>query len=160
MPLVSPRIYATRPLLKQPRRRYLLQRVRRSLQRFPELNGRVITVGVTRQAEGTAASDNLTIRFDLRRRVPSYYTIGHELTHLLQIVSDVPEGEVQCDIWTLARSGLFTDEAPYYLPLPRRVQREWGRYARRVRALCRRAIRERENRRYYIRWLEAELREL
>ena len=39
--------------------------------------------------------------------------------HLLQrpCLGIVPAGEMQCDIWTLARSELFLDEKPCYLEL-------------------------------------------
>jgi hypothetical protein len=103
----------------------------------------------------------------------SYNTIGHELTHLMQGLSRIPYselhkrsmtripgGEKQCDIWTLSRSQLFCDEAPTYLKLPRRIRENWHPYAKRVRALCSAAIRKRGKTRFYIRWLEEELKKL
>jgi hypothetical protein len=115
---------------------------------------------VTRAADGIAVFEDMTVRFDLRRGGPSYYTIGHELTHLLQALKRVPFGEVQCDIWTLARGRLFLDEAPCYLPVPERLRRRWTRHAAGVSYLCRRAISERPTRRTYIRWLKQQLTEL
>ena len=44
--------------------------------------------------------------------------------------------ETQCDIWTLARSELFCDDAPTYLRMPRAVRDNWRHYAGRVRSLC------------------------
>ena len=158
--LWAPRVHITRPLARHPRRDELNERVRRALVYFPELNDQLITVGVTRVADGMAIYEDMTVRFDVRRRVPGFYTIGHELTHLLQALKRVPEGEVQCDIWTVAKSRLFIDQSPVYLPLPDPVRREWRRYALRVHYLCGRAISERCRRRYYIRWLKSQLEKL
>ncbi len=116
-----------------------------------------MTVGVTRAADGIAVLDDMTVRFDLRRGGPSYYTIGHELTHLLQALRRVPGGEVPCDIWTLARGRLFADEPPCYLPVPERLRRRWRRHAGKVAYLCARAISERPTRRTYMRWLQLQL---
>src|SRR5262245_38306602 len=90
-------------------------RLENSLAQFPELANRTITVGLTKSADGTAEIESMTIRLNVRRRRPvSYFTIGHELTHLLQNggLGIVPGGEVQCDVWTLARSDLFLDDRP------------------------------------------------
>src|SRR5262245_7528806 len=98
--------------------RDLDRRVVRSLVEFPELADQMVTVGLTKYAEGTAEAEQMRIRLRVRRRRPvSYFTIGHELTHLLQAggLGLVPAGEVQCDVWTLARSELFLDDAPSYL---------------------------------------------
>jgi hypothetical protein len=127
------------------------------LRYFPELHGNRVTVGITRAADGIAVLEDMTVRFDLRRGGPTYYTIGHELTHLLQALRRVPAGEVQCDIWTLARGRLFLDEAPCYLPVPKGLRRHWGRHAAGVSYLCARAISERPTRRMYIRWLKGQL---
>ncbi len=158
--LFSPRIHVTRPLRKQRRRDELMHRMDVCLRHFPELADHKVTVGVTRVAEGIAVFEDFTVRFNLRRGVPSHYTIGHELTHLLQALRLVPQGEVQCDIWTLARGRLFTDEQPCYLQLPSPIRRNWRRYSARVRYLCERAISERSTRRTYIQWLKQELAKL
>jgi hypothetical protein len=76
---------------------------------------------------------------------------------LLQALRLVPLGEVQCDIWTLARGRLFADELPCYLQMPPPIRRNWRRYAARVGYLCERAISERSTRRTYIQWLKQEL---
>jgi hypothetical protein len=155
--LFEPRVHVTRPAQRHRRAAQLRERVQRALRHFPELHGHQITVGVTRSADGIAVFDDMTVRFNLRRDGPTYYCIGHELTHLLQALKAVPMGEVQCDIWTLARGPLFLDEPPCYLPLPPALRRAWKRHRSRVSYLCARAINERATRRQYIRWLKQQL---
>ncbi|MGD8815954.1 MAG: hypothetical protein PVJ51_02155 [Acidobacteriota bacterium] len=158
--LFEPLVHVTRPASRHRRSAELTARVQRALRHFPELHTSKLTVGVTRSADGIAVFEDMTVRFDLRRGGPTYYCIGHELTHLLQALRLVPMGEVQCDIWTMARGRLFLDEAPYYLPLPEQLRRHWKRYRLRVSYLCARAISERPTRRQYIRWLKQQLSEL
>ncbi len=143
-----------------------------ALRQFPELDGKTVTIGYTRAHLGSALlprrptpESRLTIR--LRVRHLTYNTIGHELTHLVQGLSRqsagtarIPEGEKQCDVWTLARSGLFCDAAPSYLRLPRAVRENWPKYASSVRALCVAAIEKRKSYRFYLRWLEAQIKQL
>lgn len=143
-----------------------------ALRQFPELAGKSITVGYTKAHLGSALlprrptpESKLTIR--LRVRHLTYNTIGHELTHLVQGLSRqsagtarIPSGEKQCDVWTLARSGLFCDAAPSYLKLPRAVRENWPKYASSVRALCVAAIEKRKSYRFYLRWLEAQIKQL
>lgn len=152
-----------------------------SLRRFPELEKRKIKVGYTRANLGTAiiplgpeSEVDMGIRLNIRNL--TYNTIGHELTHLVQglsqepkntrsnrkrlLLGKMPGGETQCDIWTLARSELFCDEPPIYLKLPRAVKGDWPRYAGSVRALCIAAILKRETHRHYIRWLENQIKQL
>lgn len=166
-------------------RRHVNPRVRHmlsvALRRFPELNGKTIHLGYTRATFGTAlmpesSGRNARMGIRLNPRKLTYNTVGHELTHLVQGLSQVgrttqkrskrarvgkmPGGEVQCDIWTLARSELFCDEAPLYLDLPRAVRNDWPRSAKSVRALCIAAIEKRRTYRLYIRWLNAEIKKL
>lgn len=132
------------------------RRLERSLAEFPELAGLKITVGRTTSADGTASARSMTIRLNVRRRqLVSYFTIGHELTHLLQSggLRLVPAGEVQCDVWTLARSELFLDDPPTYLCHQLWTRSNWLRHARRVRELCIEAISVRRTDRRYLRWL-------
>jgi hypothetical protein len=144
-----------------------------ALRQFPELDGKSITIGYTQAHLGSAvlprhptAESKLTIRLKVRKL--TYNTIGHELTHLIQGLSRqsaaattrIPAGEKQCDIWTLARSSLFCDDAPSYLRLPRVVRGKWPQYARSVRSLCVVAIEKRKTYRFYLRWLEAEIKQL
>ena len=152
--------------------------IERSLTHFPELNGQVITVGYTRKHLGSATVtyrkgviSALAIRLKVRKL--TYQTIGHELTHLLQGLAHaarsragsthpvkIPSGEKQCDIWTLARSPLFLDDAPTYIRLPRVMREDWPRYARAVRRLCIVALKKRKTHRLYMQWLESKIKEL
>ena len=103
-----------------------------------------------------AVIEDFCIRLNVRRRKGvSYFTIGHELTHLLQKpgLGIVPDGEVQCDIWTLARSRIFLDGMPTYLDVDPCRDEDWKFHAGAVRELCIRAIEERTCRRKYIVWL-------
>lgn len=150
--------------------------IQRSLQCFPELQGTTITVGYTRKHLGSATviyrkKTILRLIIRLRARKVTYQTIGHELTHLVQglahgdrassaDLAKVPSGEQQCDIWTLARDSLFCDDPPTYIKLPRHIREDWPEYAARVRELCIAAIEKRRTHRLYMRWLEAELRQL
>ena len=160
----------------------LTPRVRRMLEDslfwFPELEGKNITVGYTRSRGSLGVAymtkggidGSMGIRLKVRNLV--YNTIGHELTHLAQGLSQrtqkrsaqerlrIPGGEKQCDIWTLARSDLFCDDAPTYIKLPREVRENWPRYASAVRSLCIAAIEKRSHYRFYIRWLEDQIRQL
>ncbi len=166
------------PLMKKRLTRRVHTMLRASLRHFPELQGRTIIIGYTRTNLGTAvlprhakSEPKLTIRLNASKL--TYNTIGHELTHLVQGLSlferpdrhstaanKFPGGEKQCDIWTLARSSLFCDDAPSYLKLPRVVREHWPRYAKSVRALCIMAIEKRKTHRLYIRWLESEVKQL
>jgi hypothetical protein len=138
------------------------------------LHGKTLTVGYTRAHLGSAlvprhAEAELTIRLKVRKL--TYNTIGHELTHLVQGLSHcqqdhetggkrIPSGEKPCDIWTLARSELFCDDAPTYLKLPPAVREHWPHYANAVRSLCLAAIEKRPTHRLYIAWLEGQIRQL
>ena len=146
-----------------------------SFREFPELRDMEVRVGHTGTRLGVAFIPTrlrLPLYIRLRVRGLTYNTIGHELTHLLQGLTRLPPpngasaweplpgGEAQCDIWTLARSQLFCDDAPTYLRMPRAVRENWRDYAVRVRSLCVEAIRQRSRRRTYIRWLESRIAEL
>jgi hypothetical protein len=166
------------PLMKKRLTRRAADMIESSLRHFPELNGKKITVGYSRVNLGSAtvayragAVSRLVIR--LKVRALTYQTIGHELTHLIQGLAHgaraksrlkgdqrIPSGEKQCDIWTLARHALFCDDPPTYLKMPRAMRERWGDYAAAVRQLCIAAIEKRKQERYYIRWLESELRQL
>lgn len=168
--------------LTAPMKRRLTQRthdmIERALKCFPELQGKTITVGYTRKHLGSATviyrkRKILRLIIRLRVRKVTYQTIGHELTHLVQGLAhgerleensageaNLPSGEQQCDIWTLARDPLFCDDPPTYIKLPRLIRERWPEYAAQVRALCIAAIEKRRTHRLYIRWLEAELRRL
>lgn len=166
----------TAPMKRQLSRR-ALRMLDDALRHFPELKGRKITVGYTVAHLGSAVvplSDGGAARLTIRLKVRqlTYNTIGHELTHLLQALSRIgpdrkpederriPCGEKQCDIWTLARSSLFCDDAPTYIRLPRAVRKNWPAYARPVRQLCIAALAKRKSYRLYMRWLESRIKDL
>lgn len=140
----------------------LREKIERAYGAFPELQPKRVRVGLThkRWLDGYADGEEFCIRLNVsRRRGVSYFTIGHELTHLLQKpgLGTVPEGEVQCDIWTLARSPLFLDEMPGYLDVHPVTEKDWGRHAAQVHELCRRALEVRHSNRRYIVWLKQSL---
>ncbi len=166
------------PQMKRRLTRRAYDMIERSLQLFPELQGTIITVGYTRKHLGSATviyRKHIIMRLIIRLKVRkvTYQTIGHELTHLIQGLAHgdrsdsraadrtkVPSGETQCDIWTLARDPLFCDDPPTYIKMPRLVRDHWPEYANQVRDLCIAAIEKRHSHRFYIRWLEDELRKL
>ena len=166
------------PLMKKRLTRRAQEMIARSLPHFPELNGKMITLGYTRRHLGSASIiyrrgriARLIIRLKVRKL--SYQTIGHELTHLVQALAlrdhpptdsvdlpKIPSGEKQCDIWTLARHELFCDDPPTYIKMPRIMRERWLDYAEPVRRLCIAAIQQRITRRLYIQWLETEVGKL
>jgi hypothetical protein len=136
----------------------LMQRIERTVDEFPELEPHILTVGlvVKSNVQGNADAGNMVIRLNTRHRSGmTYFTIAHEVTHLLQRpgLGTVPNGEIQCDIFALARSSLFTDDMPTYLPGLRCGKRTWRHHASAVRDLCIEAIEIRRVRRTYIAWL-------
>ena len=136
----------------------LMQRIERTLDEFPELQPYTLRIGLVMHSNvhGNADSRNMLIRLNTRARSGmSYFTIAHELTHLLQKpgLGTVPDGEIQCDIYALARSSLFTDDMPTYLPGLSCNKRDWTQHAAAVRNLCIGAIDVRKVRRTYIAWL-------
>lgn len=128
----------------------------RALREFPEFDGATLTIGYTKAHLGVATREKMSIRLNPHQL--GFNTIGHELTHLLQGRGEIPGGEVQCDIWTLARSPIFLDEPPTYLPLGTKIKSNWPRYALQVRELCIAAIARRPTHHRYILWLKRELR--
>ncbi len=141
----------------------LKRKIERAYLEFPELSKRRVVVGITKKhwLDGYAVGEDFCIRLYVNRRTGiSYFTIGHEFTHLLQKpgLGIVPDGEVQCDIWTLARSELFLDEMPSYLDVHPCTEESWKYHARAVRELCIRAIEVRTLNRRYIVWLKNMLR--
>ena len=137
----------------------LMYRIERSLREFPELEPYTLRVGLVLNSNdhGNAEARNFVIRLNTRARSgTTYFTIAHELTHLLQKPGGlglVPYGEVQCDIYALARSSLFTDDMPTYLPGLKCNKKAWRDHADAVRGLCKEAIEVRKLRRTYITWL-------
>ena len=154
------KVVLTKPMARVASRELVI-RLRRAVGLFPELGHAPVTVGITAnpRLDGLALPAERLIRLNpYRRRQVTYFTIGHELTHLIQPpgLGLVPSGEVQCDIWTLARHPLFLDEKPCYLTIPC-DGRSWRRHASAVSHLCQRAIAVREHDRRYIVWLRKQL---
>jgi len=88
---------------------------------FPELDGITVHVGqaLKRNVLGWGSLDPERPGIWVRPMRLAYFTIAHEMTHLLQARQLVPGGELACDLWALARSPLVIDSLPGYLKLPR-----------------------------------------
>jgi len=152
-------------VLRSPHFRRIRERTEFARYFFPELDGITIRVGLAqkRGVLGWGSLDPEAPGIWVRPRRLEYFTIAHELTHLLQARKLVPGGERQCDLWALARSPMLVDTVPSYLKLPRGMRARPMSSAL-ASALCeaaRRAIAARESgdRRYLIRF-ELELRTL
>lgn len=102
---------------------------------FPEISPRV-TIGLTRLFEGFVFQSRrgyVKLNLEVRKQengswqCPTYFTIAHELMHLVQFNSDgIPDGEAACDIFTLARlPPRFIDESPAYLFVPPKAREVW-----------------------------------
>ena len=152
--------FTSRFLAKKGQARFL-QRLERARSFFPELDGHTVKVGTTINVPGKADSKSKAIYF--RSRNVSNYVLGHELTHLLQEMGEVPKGERSCDIFALARRVEFCDEAPNYLKIPRGLQDGNGFIKKEFRDLvhdtARTAINMRKSgNRRYISWFERTLK--
>jgi hypothetical protein len=102
---------------------------------FPELRSQV-RIGLTRIFEGfvfQSKSGYVRLSLEVRRQrngawqYPTYWTIAHELMHLVQFNSDsIPGDERACDIFALARlPPRFIDESPTYLFVPPEARAAW-----------------------------------
>lgn len=102
---------------------------------FPEVEPHV-KIGLTRFFEGLvfqSSSGSVKLSLEVRKqkdgswRVPTYWTIAHELMHLAQFSSsNIPGGERACDIFALARvPPRFIDESPSYLFVPPEARTAW-----------------------------------
>ncbi|HTO92669.1 MAG TPA: hypothetical protein VMJ70_16175 [Candidatus Sulfotelmatobacter sp.] len=132
---------------------------------FPELDGITIRVGLAlkRGVLGWGSLDPESPGIWVRPRRLEYFTIAHELTHLLQARMLVPRGERQCDLWALTRSPMLIDTVPSYLRLPRglRLKPMSAVLASHLCEAARRAIAAREaGERNYLKRFESELRGL
>lgn len=83
---------------------------------FPELDGIVIRVGLTRAASGMAVPGGREIWFNPAHI--SFHTIAHEFVHLLQGEMGVPRSERSCDLHSLARHWTLNDTRPCYVRIP------------------------------------------
>ncbi len=112
-------VVATGPLRNHPRGPLVLSQVRYVRRFFPELDGLVLTIGLTRSAAGFAEIEGQKLWLNPRRL--ALHTIAHELVHLLQGRGLVPGGERSCDLFALARDVSLVDAFPFYLKLPARL---------------------------------------
>lgn len=161
------RITWTRRALELPEhvREELASRLNRLHGYFPEIRVGV-RIGITRSLEGFAFQSDkgdAKLMLEVRRRrdggwkLPTYWTLGHELMHLAQFTrSGIPEGERACDVFALARlPPRFIDESPSYLVVPRGCRALWTRrHARIAHDVAREALALRSGglRRYVVWW--------
>ena len=115
---------------------------------FQSYDGHVkLMLGVRRTRKGTW-------------RMPTYYTIAHELMHLAQFNNtSIPAGERACDVYALARlPPRYIDESPTYLVVPRGRRGRWTlEDAKMAHDLAIEAIRRRDaGLRRYAAWWESE----
>ncbi len=93
-------------------------------------------------------------------KLPTYYTVAHELMHLVQFNSkDIPGGERACDVYALARlPPELIDEDPTYLVVPRGRRVRWtSEDARMAHEIAVEALRRRnDGLRTYASWWEDE----
>ena len=91
---------------------------------FPELDDCTVHVGLARKRGvlGWGSLDPEHPGIWVRPIRLEYFTVAHELTHLLQARGLVPRGERACDLFALARSPLLIDHLPSYLRLPEAVR--------------------------------------
>jgi len=127
---------------------------------FPELQDKRIICGSMKtfgSVEGIAIGWRSPPVFRLQPNV-SYYTIAHELMHLVQCNgSGIPHGEVACDIWTVHRMPLeLLDERPYYLL--KGCKCDWKRDRIIIKELCRQSIEIRKTQRAYIVWVRSQIK--
>jgi len=149
-------------------RKELAERLDRLHRYFREIRTSM-KIGISRSYDGLAfQSDDGHVKLMLgvrrlrsgRWKLPTYYTVAHELMHLVQFNSkDLPGGERACDIHALARlPPEFIDESPTYLVVPRGRRGRWtAADARMAHELALEALRRREQGlRRYASWWEQE----
>ena len=159
-------IIYTKPLLKASTIEYrteLESKFRQSISLFPELNPKTVKFGLRNTCVASANTyqfkDNRDFMlFGVNPVDPlKFYTMGHEITHFLQAISDIPAGEKQCDVWTIARDELFLDKPPRYIDIPTVIRKDWDSYKDEIRSLVIEAIEMRKSERCYIFWLEGKI---
>ncbi len=130
---------------------------------FPELDDTTIRVGLARKRGvlGWGSLDPEHPGIWVRPIRLEYFTIAHELTHLLQARGLLPRGERACDLFALTRSPLIIDHMPSYLRLPAALRRAEGVEPHVARALhdaaCDAAVAHARGVRQYIRRFEAHM---
>lgn len=158
----------TKPLIRASTldyRKELEFKLRKSMLLFPELHPKIIKFGLRSRATAIAHTyefknnqDFILIGINPVEYI-YYYILGHELTHFVQKITDIPAGEKQCDVWTIKRSELFTDRHPHYIDIPVAVIKDWDAHKVKIRKLCIEAVKVRKNKRRYIQWLEEKIYE-
>ena len=156
-------LVVSRPLRQHRLCNSLLKKLHYVRRFFPELEGRVIRVGLTRVASGMAVPGGNELWFNPAH--VSYHAIAHEFVHLLQGANDVPSGERSCDLFALARHWTLNDTPPYYLRVPPEFTTKDGKlrtaHARLIYDLARRALdMRRSGMRNYIAFFEKTLASL
>ena len=116
-----PRWTFSRLVTGSPHRERIRERVEFVRRFFPELDSVTVRVGLAqkRGVLGWGSMDPERPGIWVRPRRLEYFTIAHEMTHLLQARGLLPRGERACDLWALARTPLVVDAAPGYLKVPR-----------------------------------------
>lgn len=155
-----PRWEYSRLVLRSPHFKRIKERIEFVRYFFPELEGITVRCGLAKKPGvlGWGSLDPERPGIWIRPRRLEYFTIAHELTHLLQARGVVPRGERACDLWALARTPLVVDSPPGYLRMPRafRKKKLSGEEAARLCDAARRAIEARiaGDRRYLKRFEE------
>lgn len=123
-----PRWSFSRLVLRSRHRDRILTRIEFVRRFFPEIDACTVRVGMAlkRGILGWGSLDPERPGIWVRPRRLEYFTIAHELTHLLQARQLVPRGERACDLWAMARSPLLIDSAPGYLAMPRALRGRRG----------------------------------
>ncbi len=133
------------------------------LQFFPKLSGK-FKVGYTDSYNGVAVGNKSDQNYDYYIRLTknvSLYTIAHEFTHLIQRKTQIPSGERQCDIWTIARTPKYLDSPPTYLEIPNPIKDNWCQHNTQIHKIAKKAIKKRNNGKHaYIKWFEKEIKNL
>jgi hypothetical protein len=127
-PLAAGDLIPTGPLQNHPRGATVLTQVRYARRFFPELDGEVLKVGLTRSAAGLAELEGKKLWLNPSRL--ALHTIAHELVHLLQGRGLVPGGERSADLFALARDVTLVDVLPHYLAVPGRLADRSGHWLR------------------------------
>ena len=120
----QPRWTFSQLVLRSPHQARIRERIEFVRRFFPELETTTIRVGLAqkRGVLGWGSLDPDRPGIWVRPRRLAYFTIAHEMTHLLQARGLVPGGERACDLYALARSPLVVDSPPGYLRLPRAIR--------------------------------------
>lgn len=158
----------TKPLIKESTLEYRTElecKLRETMLLFPELHPKIIKFGMRRGSIAIAYANDFKYNQDFMLiginpfEKIYYYVLGHELTHFVQKITDIPAGEKQCDVWTIIRSELFIDRHPHYIDIPVSIIKDWHSHKVKIRKLCIEAVKIRKNKRCYIHWLEEKISE-